>query len=375
MKNIYISLLLLAVIFLSACKSNVMTSAQEKKVIMAYLYPGNRVMEASEIRADLLTHVIFAFANVVDDLLIDGYLADSLNYAVLRSVRDENPHLKLMVAAGGWGWSGNFSDMALTAESRSRFIESTVAYLQKHDLDGIDLDWEYPGLPGNNNIHRPEDRENFTSLVRELRHALDELGDGQRHYLLTIAAGAFQGFLTHTEMDIVAQYLDFVNLMTYDFTGEWSQTTGHHANLFSQGEGNSADKSIALFEQAGVPSNKIVIGAAFYGRGWKVADPQNLGLGQQGRGLANVSLGYRNLVDGFLSQSLYEQHWDEQARAPFLWNAADSIFITYENPRSMQEKARYAKERGLGGVMFWQYFTDHDNSLLTALYDELNVTP
>jgi chitinase len=288
MKRFYILLLLIG-LALQSCKSGLTTQEQTSdNVLMAYLYPGNRVIEASEIRADLLTHVIFSFANVKDGLLIDGYETDAANYAVLRSVRDENPHLKVMAAAGGWGWSGNFSDMALTAESRGRFIESVIQYIELHDLDGIDLDWEYPGLPGNGNIHRPEDKENFTSLVRELRAALEILGKGDRHYQLTIAAGAFQNFLDHTEMGVVSQYLDYVNLMTYDFTGEWSNVTGHHANLLASGEFNSGDKSVEIFEKAGVPREKMVLGAAFYGRGWRSVNPENLGLGQQGRGLANV---------------------------------------------------------------------------------------
>lgn len=365
-------LLILSFLIIS-CTQNGETekTSDMEKIIAAYVFPGQRVMEQDEIRADLLTHVIFAFANIEEGQLVSGHLSDEANFAVLRSVREQHSHLRLLIAVGGWTWSGNFSDMALTPESRKIFIDSAVDYVREHDLDGLDLDWEYPGLPGDNNIHRPEDKENFTALLRECRSALDSLSEiTGKYYELTIAAGAFEAYLQHTEMDIVAGYLDFVNLMTYDFTGEWAATTGHHANLHtpdSDPAALSGHKSVQMFMDAGVPAKKLVLGVAFYGRGWGSVLPENNGLYQPGTGLQGVSLRYHNIVDDYLDHPDYALHWDESASAPFLWNAADSIFITFENAQSVKAKASYALEHNLGGVMFWQYHADHENELLKAL--------
>jgi len=90
---------------------------------------------------------------------------DLANLQALTALRESYPHLKVMISVGGWTWSGGFSDMALTKASRKTFIDSAIAFLNQHKLDGIDLDWEYPGLPGAGNTHRPEDKKNFTRLL------------------------------------------------------------------------------------------------------------------------------------------------------------------------------------------------------------------
>ncbi len=342
--------------------------------VVGYLYPGNRVISESEIDANHLTHIIYSFANLQNGVMVEGYDTDHLNFQVLTKVRDKHPHLKLLVAVGGWTWSGNFSDMALNPQTRDAFIQSAVAFLEKYKLDGLDIDWEYPGLPGNNNTHRPEDKENFTVLIRELRQALNANTGNTRPYLLTIAAGAFQAYVDNTQMEEVAKYLDMIFLMTYDFTGEWSNITGHHTNLhtpeFNLGA-NSVASSLEIFLNAGLDAKQLVIGAAFYGRGWQNVRNKNNGLGQSGQGLTNANLSYSSIVMNYLTDPEFEQHWDHTASAPYLWNPTDKIFITYDNLESVREKARFAKRNNLKGVMFWQYFSDHQNELLKTLYNEM----
>ena len=142
-----------------------------------------------------------------------------------------NKNLKILISIGGWSWSKNFSDAALTEASREKFTNSAVAFMQKHQIDGIDLDWEYPGLVGDGNVYRAEDRENFTTLLKVIREKLDAISTQDNKFLLTIATGAFQDYLDHTNMKEAHQYLDFINIMTYDFHTGGSRKTGHHANL------------------------------------------------------------------------------------------------------------------------------------------------
>ncbi|NLM92554.1 MAG: glycoside hydrolase family 18 protein [Bacteroidales bacterium] len=332
-------------------------------------------MSGSEINGALLTHINFAFANIVDGKMVEGSPTDSINFAVLRKLREQHPHLKILISVGGWGWSGNFSDMALTHQNRAVFIQSAIEFLKKHELDGLDFDWEYPGLPGNNNIHRPEDKENFTALLHECRQALDELDGDEKHYLLTIAAAAFSGYLEHTEMDVVAEYLDFINIMTYDFTGEWANITGHHTNLYKpelDSTAMSVEGSIELFVNAGVPAEKLLIGAAFYGRSWQEVSPENNGLGQPATGLAGTDLKYKSILRDYLSDPAFLELRDTSAAAPFLWNPEERIFITYEDPESLKRKAKFVNDKGLRGIMFWQYFGDHEETLLRVIFDEIN---
>ncbi len=166
-------------------------------------------------------------------------------------------HLRLVEIIGGWSWSGNFSDATLTPSSRRKFAKTSVEIVANHDLDGVDIDWEYPGLIGDNNVFRPEDKQNYTLMFKEIRKELDELTKQTgKYYELTTAVGAFYSYIEHTEMDKAAKYLDYVNLMTYDYYTS-GDTAGHHSNLYPPEDYEkdaSADKSFKEFLEAGVPA-------------------------------------------------------------------------------------------------------------------------
>ena len=137
-----------------------------RPAVIGYVFARDRVLEPHELdRAGKLTHVNFAFANVVGGRVVEGSTRDAENLKVLTGLRQDYPHLKVLVSVGGWTWSKGFSDAALTARSRRVFADSAVEFVKRHDLDGLDVDWEYPGLPGDGNPHRPEDKENFTALM------------------------------------------------------------------------------------------------------------------------------------------------------------------------------------------------------------------
>jgi chitinase len=347
-------------------------------VIIAYVFPKDQLIDPAAIAADRLTHVNYAFGNVRKGRVALGFKRDAENFRVLAGVRKAHPHLRVLVSVGGWTWSGAFSDVSLTPRSRKKFVDSAIEFVLHHDLDGVDIDWEYPGLPGYGNTHRPEDKQNFTALMADLRVALDKAGTPTgRHYLLTFAAGADTDFLEHTEMDKVQASVDFVNLMTYDFREAGGSTeAGHHANLFpSPGDPRhiSADRSVNEFLAAGVPAGKLVLGVPFYGHAWGDVKPENDGLFQPGKPpRPHIETHYGNLVakvdrDGFV------RHWDAAAQAPFLWNAERRIFISYEDPESLRAKSRYILDRHLAGAMFWEYYADPTGALLGTLSTELRA--
>jgi chitinase len=308
--------------------------------------------------------------------VVEGFAHDAENYRVLTSLRARNPDLKILVSVGGWTWSGGFSDAALTVKSRRRFVKSAVDFVRRHGLDGFDVDWEYPGLVGAGNVHRPEDKENFTALMAGLRAALDKEGTRRgRRYLLTFAAGASDDFLEHTQMDAVQASVDYVNLMTYDFRGaDWSPLAGHHSNLFANPadpEPRSADGAVRAFLAAGVPAGKLVLGVPFYGRAWGEVEPAGDGLYQPGRPpRERIETSYGSLA-ALASQPGWVRRWDAVAQSPFLWNAERRLFVAYDDPESLRVKSRYIRERGLAGAMFWEYGADPSGALLGTLFSEL----
>jgi chitinase len=346
-------------------------------VIIAYVFPQDTVIDPATIAADQLTHINYAFANIKDGRVVEGFARDAENFRVLAELRRRHPHLRVLVSVGGWTWSGAFSDASLTPESRRKLVESAVAFVERHDLDGIDIDWEYPGLPGNGNTHRPEDKQNFTALMADLRRGLD--ADGRKHHrqrLLTFAAGALSDYIAHTEMDKVQAVVDFVNLMTYDFReAEADPQAGHHANLYphpADPKQESVDRAVREFLAAGVPARKLVLGVPFYGHAWGNVKPEASGLYQPGGAAGErVDTTYGALVEGAINRNGYVRIWDDKAQAAFLWNAEKRIFVSYEDPESLRLKSRYILDHGLAGVMFWEYYADRTGTLLKTLAAEL----
>ncbi len=241
-------------------------------VVVAYVFPQHKLLQPSDIDATRLTRINYAFANIADGRIVPGFPTDAANLATLTALREQHPSLAVLISVGGWTWSGAFSDMALTHARRAVFIQSVADLLTRDHLDGLDIDWEYPGQPGDGHRFRPQDKQNYTLLLAELRQRLTQLrreNHRTQPYLLTIAAGASDDFLEHTQMARVQRFVDTVNLMAYDYyePGD-DHHTGHHAPLFTNPldpKQASADDSIRAFERAGVPASKLLLGLPFYG--------------------------------------------------------------------------------------------------------------
>jgi chitinase len=340
-------------------------------VVAAYVFADGRVLTPGEIDAKKLTRVNYAFANIAQGRMVEGAPADAVNLAALTALKKDNPHLTVLVSVGGWTWSGGFSDAALTPASRSVFIDSVEAFITRYHLDGLDVDWEYPGMSGAGNTFRPEDKQTYTLLLKALRCRFDTMaGTLHRPLYLTIAAGASSEFLEHTEMSEVAKYVDTVNLMAYDYyEPEAGKPTGNHAPLFidpADPKAVSADRSVREFEQAGVAARKLVLGVPFYGHVWGQVPATNHGLFQPGQPVPNAYATYAAIVSTMLGQG-YTRYWDAAASVPYLYNADKQIFVSYEDPESLAAKCKYLKKQHLKGVMFWDYESDPSGVLLDAI--------
>lgn len=367
-----------SLIFILSCseKSQVEETEQKSYHIIGYV-AGWKTINPKRIPAEKLTHINYAFANVENGIVahMEGRSeSDSLNFLVLNNLKNRNPDLKILVSIGGWTHSKGFSDAVLTAEGRKKLTDSGIGFLLKYNLDGLDFDWEYPGYPGDNNPYRPEDKENFVAMLKSFREAMDSIGNvNGKHYLSTIATGGFRGYLEVNDMAEAQKYLDFINIMAYDFYTAGDTITGHHANLYPNGEkGMSAQTTVEEYIEFGVPVEKIVLGVPFYGRMWKGVDSKGNGLFQSG----NYAMGLPNQqVYAFSKNSSYSRFWDAKAGAPYLFSIQDSTWITYEDPESLALKMKYVKEKGLAGAMFWEMAEDNTGTLLQAINDELNPKP
>ena len=345
--------------------------ADAEPVVAAYVFLQGRVLAPGEIDARKLTRVNYAFANIAEGRIVEGSPTDAANLASLIALKKDNPHLTILVSVGGWLWSGGFSDAALTKASRAIFVDSVETFVTRYNLDGLDVDWEYPGMSGAGHAFRPEDKQTYTLLLKELRGRFDRMaGKLHRPLYLTIATGASSDFLEHTEMGEVAKYVDTVNLMAYDYyePGE-QEITGNNAPLFADPadpKAISADRSVREYEKAGVPAEKLVLGVPFYGHAWGQVQEANHGLFQPGRPVPNSYTDYAAIASTMLGQG-YSRYWDRPASVPYLYNAEKQIFVSYEDPESLALKCKYVNERHLKGVMFWDYSGDPSGTLLSVL--------
>ncbi len=353
------------------------------KAVVAYVFPQHTVLQPGQIDAQLLTRINYAFANIANGRMVAGFEHDAENFAYLESLKNENPSLTVLVSVGGWLWSTNFSDMALTAESRAVFIQSVMEFLAQHKLDGLDIDWEYPGMPGAGHPFRAQDKQNFTLLLKELRTRFSgETAKTHKRLYLTFAAGASDEFLANTEMEKAQEYVDTVNVMSYDYYETGSDLiTGNHAPLFTDPADPkkiSAAASVTGFEKAGVPAGKIILGVPFYGREWGQVADVNHGLFQPGKPVPHAYATYTVITQTMLGQEQnqgYVRYWDEKASVPYLYNAQQQIFVSYEDPQSIAAKCRFVLAEKLGGMMFWEYSNDPSGTLRRAINEGLHPQP
>lgn len=341
----------------------------EKTEIVAYLY-GEREWAVEEIKGHLLTQINYAFAVIKDGRIVHQLNKDNLTF--LQDVKAKYPHINIVISVGGWGAEG-FSDAALNDENRSMFAKSVAQFVKDYQFDGVDLDWEYPCIDVAGIKARKEDRTNFTKLLEAVRAELDKVEkQEEKRLLLTIAAGAGEWFLDAVEMAKIEPLLDYIYVMTYDFFNGGSVVTDHHTNLYpGKKSRNSVDQSISLFLNAGVPKEKLVIGAGFYGRGFKeVFTRDNEGLYEKGS--SDFSVSFEQISAKYYNKNGYRRYWDELAKAPYLYNG--TTFITFDDEESTYEKGKYARLNKLAGVMFWEYGQDKTGRLLESLYDGVRIT-
>lgn len=284
-------------------------------------------------------------------------------------IKKINPQIQLVLSIGGWGADG-FSQAAATGEGRKLFADSAIEILKREQLDGLDIDWEYPCISDAGIIAMDADKENFTLLLKELREGL-KVCDSYK--TLSIAAGGLDSYLEATNMGEVAQYLDYVQLMTYDYHGGFSKTTGHLANLYGsriEPDAPNADRTVALFVKAGVPIEKLVMGAAFYGREWSGVPAENNGLGQKASVTEDKFRGYDEIMKLLDSpKSGFCLYRDNDAKAAYAFNG--STFISFEDKEALACKCDYVKEHNMYGMMYWEYAQDRSFILTSYLYERL----
>lgn len=412
-----------------ASASSTDTTVEERKIIAyftewAYKNEVNDYYTADRMPWDKITHINYAFAHVGTDNKIaigDVEAATKMDFPgvtkdfpykghfnVLNSYKKKYPNVKTLISIGGWAESTGFYTMARTAEGRETFANSVVDFLRTYGFDGADIDYEYPtnledaGNPIDFELAKPLRKylyDDYCEMMKVLREKIDKASkeDGKK-YLLTAAVTASGWVVGGMGDDKYTEYLDYVNLMTYDFHGSWNGYVSHNSALYSNPNDPetsrigynylSTDWAVKYYSAKLDPS-KIVVGVPYYTRGWEKVTKSNYpgGLfGSSWQGKIDESEGWgavgedniwHDLIDGkeepggsnplWHAKNLlndktkdYKRYWDDIAKVPYIWNETKKVFLTFEDEESMAAKMDYVVEKGLGGCMIWEIDGDFD---------------
>ena len=374
-----------------------------------------RNYQISDVPWDKITHFNYAFADV--DLqngtvkLFDEHAA-KINFPKMAEYSARFPNVTTMISIGGWSRSAGFRNAAATPANRQRFADSCVDFIRQWGFGGVDVDWEYPtARRDGDTIDNPNDQgtpqadaseaETFPLLLKTVRETLDRAGkqDG-RYYPLTAAVSINPNITNLVRPNTYEQYLDFINLMSYDMHGAWESITGHHSPLYANpharhGEFERAhfntDAAMRHFESFGVHPNKLVLGVPFYTRGWGevsrdfpirnvmhngeqvtlpglFADtrPESVkGEWDGGRNAGTSS--YDFAEDVLIRQRGFIKYRDPWARVPYIYNESLGQMFTYDDEISVREKSEYVNNNNFGGIIIWDLSGNRDGRLLRIM--------
>lgn len=272
-------------------------------------------------------------------------------------------NVKVLISVGGWSWSDEFPQIAANPAKRATFAGACRQLVSKYQLNGIDIDWEYPGYAGHSGT--AADKHNYTVFLQQIRDSLTAYGQiTSKTYLLTAAVAASPANAANIEWNNVSPILDMINLMSYDFFGAWDPTSNHNSPLFAPAQGDPAfnlNSAFSMLTQTyNVPANKINVGVAFYGRsvtGCTSLFGSTSGTADTGTfSEDDGSPMYYNIVK---NMSSFTRHWDNTAKVPYLLGNSIQTFVSYDDPESIAEKAKFINSKGARGAIIWEITGDY----------------
>ena len=297
---------------------------------------------------EVMTHINYAFAELyVRDGVYQGFKVQGnlSRFEQIAALKKKNPDLKIClsfshtVANNDNKQDGGFSAMCKSEAGRRAFAEDCLAFLKKYNLDGVDLDWEFPGLSWSGAACDPScDTDNYVLLVKQLRETLGT------SYTISYAGycsdkTSVSGGYRYVDIKAMDPYVDYVNIMAYDL----DEAPHHHSALNDTRAYKDCNRAVNAYLTAGVSPDKLVLGLPFYGRHSFSTSP--------------TAISYKKILQ--LDRYQYRRNqWDDKASCPFVATMGGAFYCGYDNPRSIGLKGAWVREKGMLGLMYWEYDQD-----------------
>ena len=336
------------------------------KPVISYMHINMNELEINSLVRETLDIAIYSFSRVTSKFTVSNSELSQMD----KVFRLRKEGIRVLLCLGAYASEGVvFSDCASTSEGRKTLANSILENIEKYHFDGVDIDWEYPGYQTGRSTD--VDSVNYTLLMKEIH---DTLKAKNPDYIVSAAIpGGIYGYQRY-ELDKLNNYLDYFNLMTYDLQSE-SKVTHHSAmSNGTYAPYGSCKQTAELFASRGVSKNKLIIGAAFYGRMYTLTDTSVI------LGSTNVTsvkaITYTNIYNTYIAK-LYrtnppvERIWDSESLAPIMVDYTNKVAITYDDPESIRAKCDFINDNDYGGIMFWSYGEDLTYSLLSVINDEM----
>lgn len=372
MRTAIVKSVLSVMMLVAVCQLVIAMPAQaaERKTISVYVSDEN-LPKVTDEHLKMIDRLIVHFGRIA----ADGHLTlDTLPHlrqsATLQRIRAVNPRISLVLSIGGGNDAARseFDAMVRQASSRQAFVSSVKEALQAHQLDGVDIDWEFP---------KGSQQADLIALLRELRAATTTSG---RQPSISMTGAPAKWYAEQNKFAEYQQYLDQIAIMTYDMRGfgPFKSHTGHHAGLYTAPDDpldQSANSAVQHYQAHGAPTNKLMIGAAWYSRRFSSVAEVNHGLHQpvgDAQKAGEYHTTYDRLEREYINKNGYTRYWDDASKAPYLYNAARREFISYDDAESMKHKAEYVQQHNLQGIIVWRYLSDSQSN--DALLRQLDHT-
>ncbi len=309
---------------------------------------------------DCYTHINYAHGRFTDPKTGSGgiYVEKPELLRKVVAQKQNKPSLKVLLMIGGWGAKADgFSECAKDSVKRADFCRTCKEIIDEFGLDGLDIDWEYPGGgPSTNGMDKKNDAKNFNILLKELRE--------------TVGTTKILSYASHSQARYVEwkgamKYLDYINVMTYDM----GDPPYHNSPLYYSKditEDYSADQCIDLHVDKGIPLNRLNLGIPFYGHGTSPYD-DDVKYNQMAKIWTDAKYEGKNI-----------RKWDDVAKVPYLVDTEGKFLLGYDDEESIAIKGKYVLDKKLLGAMVWCYRHDDSNgtlrkALCTAIYGKENT--